>query len=409
MTTRYRTRTKNDHWERVSKVYGTGPGVHSSCLYPVLRDIEEMEDVVTPDFHKRIAAGEIINNDCVYEVYHASSGSGYYSLGNSVTVYYSILEGSVTYYQAVYHWPSKLKLRNPAVDTIELNVNKAKAQAWANIDKTPYAFAEDAFELRETIKFLKSPASSLLRLAKSFRRASRKATKRFKDANDIVKAIDDVWLQYRFAASPLVRSSMDAIEAYNDKTHKRPSRRTARGFDSGENKLTETLSNVKGGATDIIEKVSYYDGHASAGILYEVSNPVDDLNFRLGLRVKDIPETLWQIVPLSFMVDRVFNISEVIRGITNLLDPRVKILTAWTTEKHIEGRTLEWKDQIVPGYQTEVIGDIVTEERFYYERHPWTPTSSDIFLGGFTPRELIKDATNIADLFALTHTILGGR
>jgi hypothetical protein len=269
--------------------------------------------------------------------------------------------------------------------------------ALANLDSTPYAFGEDTLELKETIKFLKSPLGSLLNLSRSFRSSYVKKKSSLSDLNKIVKAHEDVWLQYRFAFSPLVRSCTDALEAFETVPKKQPERLTSRGFDNLNHENSKV--HASGNYTFKYNLVRTIKGKAS--ILYQVTNPVYDWKYRLGFRAKDWPTTFWQVMPFSFMVDRLYDVTSFSKGAINLADPRVKILSACFSSKTTLDRTVRILTDH-PTYCKSCQGNDWTVHQFQYKRKPWSPSFYDT-IPKFTPGELVKDLTNILDLVSLIH------
>jgi hypothetical protein len=193
---------------------------------------EAIRDVVTEDFKLKINQGQIINNPCLYTSdQYRETGGGHYdgTMIYSPYKHYTTSGGSTTAYQrsfAVIPW---LTTNDLAMGEDIEREREAKFHAIAHIDETPYAFAEDVGEVRETLKFLRRPFHSLLKLGRTFEkdvatRAIRKAKwlkmsetqARYALAHDTIyraELIAAAWTEYRFAASPLVRSSMDALEA----------------------------------------------------------------------------------------------------------------------------------------------------------------------------------------------------
>lgn len=360
-------------------------------------DYEEMNDVVTPGFHAKIKAGEIINNSCEYVRYKSSAGGGSYYATNGSVTYDNCGAGSVTMYCL-----SDLGSQTvgyPALPNVSGSAEaSAKLAAIADIDSTPYAFMEDVFEARETLAFLRKPLTGLRAASKSWVNEvyPGKAPK-FNILKRQIKFESDAWLEYRFAVTPLVRSSMDALMAYHGPKKRQYERMTSRGYgkhadssdDTEQNAFYTFLTKVREGA------------EVRAGIMYELKNPCSSTMFQLGLRPKDIPETLWAVMPYSFMVDRVVNISNVVRGATNLMDSDVKIVAGWYTTKSFAYKSYQaieqWKTF---GYSVSVTGDVYAREKFSYKRTPWSPGFVDlrppIELSG-----LVKDLTSTADLAAL--------
>jgi hypothetical protein len=139
------------------------------------------------------------------------------------------------------------------------------------------------------------------------------------------------------------------------------------------------------------------DGKAS--ILYEVTNPIRDWRFRLGLRAKDLPTTIWQVLPYSFMVDRLLDLSSFSQGVMNLADPSIKILAASYRAKVSGSKIYKTAGSFNSRYHITA-DDTLTWEEFTYKRDVWQPTIADT-LPEFTPGHIISDATKITDLFAI--------
>lgn len=397
---RSRTRSEPERRELLEKTLNGAPFDSMNTL--VRSRTEAMDDVVVPNFRKRIRSGEIINNPCWYDADTVSAPSGgtyraenasqtYLTSGGNLTDYHQTLAGSP------HRGPSQTLPPPDAEGLMKL----AKQQAIANIDSTPKKFLEDLFEIRETLRFIRNPIRSLTGLSRNLRSDVRR---RQRLGKSLVDAIADSWLTYRFAFSPLVRSTYEAVDVHvNWDNYHRPERRTARGRFSHNDIETDTPRHYwSGSAWDNYSRTREAEREMRAQILYEVTNPVVDAGFKLGLRAKDIPEGIWQILPYSFMVDRVLNITNLVRGITNLLDPNVKIVAASTTDRLRQTTTLSFTDQFNSGWTVTVVPDVWTEEYFDYNRVPWTPTVSDT-VPVPTLKQVVKDATHISDLLALVN------
>lgn len=127
-----------------------------------------------------------------------------------------------------------------------------------------------------------------------------------------------------------------------------------------------------------------------------------DIFFKLGLRLKDVPEGIWAVVPYSFMIDRAIDISSSIRALTNLLDPSVRILAGWVVE-HNESKTSSQLLTVTHSVYTYEIGaDSQEQGSFAYTRTPWVPTVFDA-IPEFDISGLVDDVTKVADLLALVY------
>lgn len=399
----------NRHREReLPKTYGTYTKTEYGLLFDeevhtLSAKSEVMDDEVVPNFRRRIARGEVINNHCSYVVESSTAGGGSYTAINALgeTVYVGS-GGSQTLYHKGLH-PSCSLGSKPVSVNVDNLFQAAKMNAIANIDSTPYAMMEDAFEIRETLRFLRKPLGSLSKLSKSYRKAVKQRNGfKAKNVKELLKDASDVWLQYRFAATPLVRSAMDIHESLTTAKRKYPKRLVARGFsDDEEIIISEPRCFFSADQYDDFRHTSTRTNEIKAGILYQVSNPLRDVRFRYGMRAKDVPETLWAIMPYSFMVDRVVDISGSIRSLTNLLDPNVEILAGWVTEKETLESKLQHISETLPGWTLVIVGDEVVEQEFTYSRTVWSPGASDA-MPTFDIKGLVSDAKYITDLCALT-------
>lgn len=397
MTARNRTRNVTG---RAAVVHRRVNGVSVDSDSQLLGTSDEsMDDHVVPNFHARSAAGEVINNPLGYvkETFD-TTGPGYYNAVIGGSSYEADGNGSIT--SGLAKFLANLGQSNqvkgylaPAVCPASFE-DEAKAKALGNVDRSPYAFGEDLGELGETLRFLKDPAKALRDLSQEF---SWDVSKLFRKQKykDRAKAIANVWTMYRFAFSPVVRSAHDLIKAFGEKTN-RPKRRTARGFSAWSE--SDSDAEPSGYWTWARSVSATADFHA--GVLYEVSNPFTDWRYKYGLRFKDIPETVWQLLPYSFMVDRVWNLSQAIRGTTAFLDPNVEILTAFVTRRDELVQTRSCVDYTYPVESLTFTPDVDTKTKSSVTRTPWTPSIGEA-VPGLHPANLVNDATKVADLFAL--------
>jgi hypothetical protein len=373
-----------------------------------------MDDVVVDRYHERIARGEIINNPCSYSRTSVQETDGFMTKkypASGATWDYDHVGPITGFYES---YSPGFSLIRPVPSDLE---SRCKQLALRYIDSTPYAFGEDMLELRETIRFLKNPLGSLLKLSKSFkrrkqmlwrrdrkgnwRRRNAKATtwkQTLNTADYRLRAMTNIWLEYRFAAAPLMRSCLDAIGAYSSGSeYVRPLRQSARG------KQTETVGTIdhESSLNGLGWRQSYkIEQDCAAHILYEISNPANDWRFTLGLRFKDFPTTLWQIVPLSFMVDRVLDVSSFAAGAINLADPNIKILSACYRSKVTTTKEVTCTDDENPSWTITGSGGKRTYETFVYERVPWIPNFLDT-IPRAKPAGLVDEASKIIDLCAL--------
>lgn len=408
-TPRHRKRSEPTATETLIKYYQGN--VFDSRVCTMSSKDETINDYVVPCFRKRIASGEIINNSCTHETnsVRTSGGGSYYAVRYNGEVY-STSGGNLSQYQ--FYLGGVDFLSGLSFNTSDLILD-SKLQALSHVDETPYAFGEDVGEIKETMQFLRHPFQSLLKLGKHFdrnlaqalaKKNRRRRYNKMRQFSRYAKEVSDAWTEVRFAASPLVRSTLDAFEAaswYNGATP--PKRLIARGHNEDVLSQSDTFTHYFSGTIYDVWKRTW-DGEidVSAGILYEVSNPVHDLRWRLGLRVQDVPETVWQLMPYSFMVDRVWDVSKMIRSLTTLADPRVKILAGWVRQRYNGERSVSLVSETNPGWTVTISPDVWTQAESLYDRQPWVPSASDT-IPRVKPLGLVKDITSTLDLAALTY------
>lgn len=368
-------------------------------------------DTVTPNFRQKMKAGTILNNSCLIQHEETDVGSSTYSgfiKNNPLNNWFSD-GGSINH-----HW-SKI-FGNPNYDPFIMDESyidrlrdQAKLFAISNIDSTPYSFMEDLAELMSTFRYLKQKSRVLNKAARDYQRKKAVSKSHFLNKKKDISAWESsaemasLWLEYRFIINPIVRSLQDAMEAFNKRDVPYPKRWTARGKIEASENNAESFSAYYGNAHGF--KQSHEHVEVKAGIMYNNTNTLSGWRFYLGLRNKDIPVTLWNILPLSFMVDRLINISASIKAVTNIADPSIEILTAWVTVKHGTDRNFIYTSYDDGWSQHALTGTPEKHKTFTYKRDPWALEFGD-FIPGFTWGNVVSDATKIADLLSLTRTIL---
>lgn len=396
------TLTRSKHWDGTK--FGPWNTVRSfNC--DLASSSKTITDVTTPNFRKRIKAGEVINNPMQFDsTSHVVLSPGFAQV-DSLTWDGDFGElnftgaGSLELDVRASN-PGREPIPSPIVvspSVLPELIRSAESQAMANIDKTPFSFGEDIAEFHQTIQFLRDPLSSIRSLvdvmnSKVLQRVGRRRSR------SLASAIADVWLTERFAFLPLVRSMDDVIKAYYSK-EVIPSRSVARSSVRFEKSVIETQKPDQNIWWDVKTKREII---VRSGVAYETSNPVMDIRRKLGIRNKDLPLIAWQVVPMSFMVDRIFNVSSFIQGFVNIADPALKTHYAFTTIRdslefsyslaRFTSVSRGWKVSLTPGK--------VVDTTFSMSRSPWNPGVLQL-LPGFTPGNLVKDASSITDLVSL--------
>lgn len=414
---RHRERADPEGWTLVTGTASWGPLSYGPYL--VQRDWERISDVVTPNYKARVAAGEVINSPCSYahETTSETMGSATGVLDSDSNAWWN-QSGPITSKETAScadqsggqsEWDG---FDYPTTETPDSLDRTAKLKAIANIDASAFAFGEDVGEIKETLKFLRNPVSSLVKVGRSFRSAYKNnyrrslgrpgtGRSRSSDAARLASAHADAWLEYRFALMPLLRSAWDLTDAVMTTHSALPTRLSAHGYavDESEEQDSHT-TDTYGSRTWSFDRSGSLKRHHHASILYEVSNPAKDWKRHYGLRATDLPTTAWQLVPFSFMVDRVVDISSAVRGLSNLALPQLKIQAGSVTRRTTEITTLACVGKTTSGWTLSISGGTRTVGIHTMERSIWYPSVVDI-VPEFKPRGLVDDAFKIADALAL--------
>ena len=189
----------------------------------------------------------------------------------------------------------------------------AVAQAFANVDQTDLLALASLGEAPESVAYIATLFRRLITLLRSFisRKTKLRLLREMKklSPSEYADALSNLWLELRYALRPMVSEFSSALEAFKRELD-REQRYTARGFHEVTTTSSETadfteLSNFVEG--DIEVDVKY---EARAGVLYTISVDTQSITTILGL---DRPlESLWELVPGSFILDWIFNIGDIL-------------------------------------------------------------------------------------------------
>lgn len=361
--------------------------------YPVNVVSDVMEDVVTPNFRRRIQEGELILNPMSHNNFRVSCGGGSITWTEAPpgkhTEYIYATTGSMT--RRVVHnnghalascFDEYLNARDVAVRTARLN-------ALSNIDSTPYEFMEDLFELKSTFQALQGLCYAGANIAARYEASVQYLVKKGQEPG---RAAANAWLGAKYGYVPIVRSIINLLDSLNNKRTP-PRRRRAYGSASGS--ANKSLNTTVNGLT--VHSIQEVQISARAGIFYQMRNPIYDTYWKYGLRLKDVPRTVWAIVPLSFVVDRFVDISSAINAFININDPNLEILGGYATVEEDWSRMYQLTNAVQAGWTASVSGDSVNESRKVKQRSLWTPTIADIV----PPIHGDLDFAHMVDLIAL--------
>lgn len=389
-----------------------------------MEKFQEMNDVVVPNARRLISEGHILNNPANRREYEFmsnpflvtnrlnSNGSGYNASNYTVS---RLLDNPS------WGWSISGKTVIDFQKEIDKLTFLAKQAAIAKMDKTPYTFIEDLLEIRKTVALLRQPLEPLVNIGRKIEgdlgrrlslRKRGKLTSYLPDTTFQV-ALAKSWLTYRFVYGQTLMSAMNVRDALQDQLilqyNKPDVRRKSRGKFSSRLAAADTVVRSNG-YTVTSSEVQQFEAEISASILYTVRKPAIDLAFATGTRLKDVPTGLWQIVPYSWALDRMLDITSTLKGLINLGDPNLVIHASWVRAQVRRNSTRQVLSWTQPGYTISVANggpEVIIDNS--WSRTPWLPTVNDT-LPTFDIEGVKKEITSVLDLASLaTSLLLGGR
>lgn len=314
---------------------------HGNYSYPTRPDFKQgsfarMQDVVTHDFQKRRARGIDTSNPMIKDlsVYSNAANSQYrtdYS-GWSTSV------GAVIREQQVFSGnPFAVVDRAPTALPSFLNTDIANAQlyclqkAYSRVNGNALNAGVFAAEAKKTLQLIRSPLRGAFRILTKIKSRSARSIK--ERALPGPAAIAEAWLQYRYGLVPLLGDIASATQhlrpfktRYSDVQAARHSYQTQ--FDSGRVRFEKFVEYYLKfcGYTSQRAQIS-----VNAGVRYRFADMTYSEFFRAtnSLNLTDVPGTVWELVPFSFIADWFVDIQSWLSAITP--KPGVEYLSNWVS------------------------------------------------------------------------------
>jgi KaiC/GvpD/RAD55 family RecA-like ATPase len=210
----------------------------------------------------------------------------------------------------------------------------AISKAWANVDISSIQALASLGELPETLHWMASLMKRMISILRAFtqKRILIEARKLLRSGTSVIDAMSELWLEMRYAVRPLIFDMNQAMEAWNFVLEK-SDRFTARGF----HRLAQTTSTDTFDVSywsipfaGIVSRVQTTSANFRAGVLFTVDHNLSEFRSVWGL---DQPfETIWELIPFSFIIDWFFSVGHVISSWT--ANPGLYPLTSFVTEEH---------------------------------------------------------------------------
>lgn len=283
-------------------------------------------DIVTPEYRKRMKAGEIINNPydssldytdiqpwSYYQTRH------YIKSGNPSMWLDYYFSGLVDIFNYGISETPQLPIGMPQVD-IDSMKNRAISRAWAKVAETPTLALVTAAEAHKTYKLL----LDMFRVAASlFRRGLRVKSRVAMGTMSAAKAAQ-AWLSIRYGLRPLYYDIKSTIEGFNSINRDHRARFAATVSD--EDTVSQSFSDWS--AKYLILSGTCYrklQVEVSAGVLVKVN--VTKIGLKKALGLEQLTLSAWELVPFSFIVDWFFNTADYIASWSPVGE--VEPLTSW--------------------------------------------------------------------------------
>jgi hypothetical protein len=300
-----------------------------------------MLDTVVPNFRARIARGEIINNPMASVVWSSLvnplhfAGAGHFPQYQDNNWYNMSTEIQIPSANnaVVLTWD------NLAIVLAEYQSERdiALTQAWANVDLSEAQALASLGELPETIHWCTSLVKRMISLLRAFKnkQLTGLAAKSMQSGKSVYRESSELWLEYRYAIRPLVYDMHQLTQAWNASIVPKLPRFTARGFHQHDLSTETETYRLDSAWTAffntefIVSRVIRTRSKFRAGVLWNVSSDARVTPLLWGL---DKPlETVWELIPLSFVVDWFFNVGNTISSWT--ANAGLNTLASWISEE----------------------------------------------------------------------------
>jgi len=210
--------------------------------------------------------------------------------------------------------------------------DQAIAKAWSRVDQTELLLGASLGEMPETVEFICSlfkrfiyvlrvllTKQGKIKAARSLRRMT---------AKKALDAMSDAWLEFRYAFRPLV-SELDGAVRVLQSNLKGNERFTARASSKNDRLVANDWIVQVFGTLKCSQNVTTSESYtADAGCLYTLGD-IPGLSLALGL---DSPiETVWELVPFSFILDWFVNVGTILSSFEQ--NASIKVRGTWVTER----------------------------------------------------------------------------
>lgn len=345
---RMRTRTKGGYTTTTYERRGGSGNLEESVVSnDALCSYKTITDVSTPNFIRLRNEGHVLMNPLSIEQ-RTRSFSGTMTFGpvpltGGGSWGPRTLSGPICHVLApaqaspAYLHNDALALRQECINEVYAKLNSSDAQALVTM-----------VEARKTASMLQRPFGSVMNLLGEV--ANRKLSL-VRKGFSASKAFSSAWLEYRFGWKPLLYDIDNICKAtayllVNQANAQRVILRSkSRSIDWSGKKDTPTL--VAGLSYCNFSSTKFDRYKLSAGIVADIHPAMtsDMIRNHFGLQLSDVPSTIWELVPFSFVVDRFVNVGQWLSAMR--MNPEVSIRGTWATTERFMTESISVADAYI--------------------------------------------------------------
>lgn len=293
--------------------------------------VETITDVSIPGFKKRRSQGQVFMNPVTQTSDMRSGTPSNWQFGPLPVWGKRVITGDCACMVSVpYSWPSTNEREQIHRDNA---IIKANAKVGSSVSMGLVSIAEAG----KTAKMLRHPfesARSLLDKMDSHRFSE------IQKGKTAVKAAGSAWMEFRLGWKPVLYDIQTTMDAYQGLSGQKTTRLVARASSGYDESRSDEIAavNVFGVQKVRTSRTNQRTYKAAVGVLYEFTETASEEKLRrFGLRLSDVPSSVWELVYASWVIDRFVNVGRWLDAITP--KPGVKVLGSWMTETKAELNT----------------------------------------------------------------------
>ena len=309
---------------------------HSSDFYPSTcverTTIDTMTDEVIPQYKKRSAKGEIFNNpmsrtftEVIDKPAHIGATmllkqASYNPPGEYLSGEVYRLNTTSSFLTGGWYCPI-----DDLASEIERLKNIAITAAFANVNQADFMVIPFLAEARSSIKSVIGVLNGVKHFIKLWAELNVKEMLGWLKPAELAQA----WMEIRYGLRPLYYESIGIYKFFQGLKKlesKQPYRKVARGYSSGSSSnQAQNVRFLNGGLwKTVYQGTAKCNVNCRAGVLVEIKP-----NWLGAIGLDLIAESVWELIPLSFIWDWFFNFGQFIASFT----PNIgcQILASWVT------------------------------------------------------------------------------